>query len=167
MSSHGTLGAGFAILEAVVAALIVVVVGLWMLWILPGRRKITGMLVTTLLPALLIASVFAGETRSPESITERRGTILAEALQAYRDDSGTYPETFAELVPGYLANLPEEPPFVWGWLYKVEEDRFFLGYVSYVDKLGYSVSFISSDSMEWQYRALSTGPFTLGPTPAP
>jgi hypothetical protein len=157
----------FALVFAVFAVITAAVTGIWFLWSLSGRRRVAGLLVLTLVPALLIASVFAGANYSPPSVAKRDGTRIAEALQAYRDDRGVYPTSLTLLTPEYLATVPKDPPFVWGWLYTVKDDTFYLGYVTYVDREGYSVSYISSDSMEWEYEVLSTGPFTLGPTPAP
>jgi hypothetical protein len=69
------------------------------------------------------------------------------------------------LVPDYVARF--KPPNNTGWLYSSTGQEFSLGYVFYVDKLGYSVSLINSKDREWNNLLNTTGPFKLGPTPYP
>jgi hypothetical protein len=167
LSSRGGLGPPLAFYPLAWAAVTAAIAGLLLLWSLPGRKKAAGLFLVVVLPALLLAAIFSGESRSPESITERKGMVIVDALQAYHRDNGYYPASLDELQPEYLNIVPDEPPFIWGWLYTVKNGTFYLGYVAGVDSLGYSVTLISSDSLEWDYMPLSTGPFVLGPTPAP
>lgn len=73
----------------------------------PGRsmgRQIGRMLVALLLPA--ISSVVKAEDRG--AVYTAFGQV-AFALAAYRADHGEYPADLAQLVPQYLAAIPEDP----------------------------------------------------------
>jgi hypothetical protein len=99
-------------------------------------------------------------------ILDRNRDKIAAALESYHDDTGKYPERIEELVPVYITEIVQ-PKSIWGWLYSVDGDDFALGYVNYVDKLGYSVCFISSRNtdLNCMHEYLSPSPFDIAPTP--
>jgi hypothetical protein len=72
--------------------------------------------------------------RYQEEISFARGDRIVAALASYHEASGSYPETLSELVPGYLAALPESAMGV------VRRVPFSYRKAVYADE-GYSLSF--------------------------
>ncbi len=160
------IGGAVAFIEALIAVSVAVIAALWLLWSLNGRRKIAALLIGILFPASLFVGMRIGANYTPDSVIQRKGAVIAQALNQYRASHGKYPESLDELVPEYLADL-KQPGTIWGWLYTATEKEFTLGYVYWVDKFGYSVSVFGSNKPEWTYLSNTTGPFVLQPTPLP
>lgn len=165
-ASEGDLAPVFAFAQAILLSIIVLVVGIWMVWSLPGWRKAAALLMSIAFPVALFISINIGYERSPDAIIRRNGQAIVQALEQYHEKTGTYPKSLEELVPTYLNPLPTEPKTIWGWLYTSSDDDFTLGYVCDVGKLGYSVCVYTPEAREWDWLHNSTGPFTLEPTPA-
>lgn len=71
-----------------------------------------------------------------------------------------------DLVPDYVNDL-RQPQSVWGWLYRVQNDRYTLGYVMWVDRSGYTICMYSPAAAVWNCRDNPVEVFPLGPTPGP
>jgi hypothetical protein len=142
--------------------------GLYLSYFLPRWRKLNGLLVGLVFPVILfISSTTIGLYFDPDSIIKRNGDTIAGALNKYHSDQGRYPEKLDDLVPTYLAEL-KEPGTMWGWLYIADKDTFTLGYVFYIDKMGYTICKYSAAIPEWDCPMdNSTEPFYLEPTPFP
>jgi hypothetical protein len=166
-ASEGDLAPGFAFMQAILLSIIVLAVGIWMVWSLPGWCKAAALLMIVAFPVALFISIDTGYERSPDAIIRRNGQAIVQALEQYHEKTGTYPKSLEELVPTYLNPLPTEPKTIWGWLYTSSDDDFTLGYVCDVGKLGYDVCVYTSETREWDWLHNSTGPFTLEPTPIP
>lgn len=134
---------------------------------LTGWRKLTGLLIGIGFPLIMFLSIDQGFYFDPNSIIRRNGEAIARALNEYHSDNGHYPEKLEELIPTYIDNL-KVPEILWGWLYVSEKDDFTIGYVSYIDKMGYIVCKYSKTLPEWDCPTdYSTKPFILEPTPQP
>jgi len=156
-----------AFTEVLFASGAAVLAGIWLIWSLARWRKLAGLLLGVGFPFVLFISLEVGFPYSPDSIIRKNGNVIARALNEYYADKGNYPEILDELVPTYLADL-REPETIWGWLYRAGEDDFTLGYVFYVDKLGYTICKYSRTAPEWNCPLdYSTTPFHLAPTPMP
>ena len=131
-------------------------------------RKVTGLIVAIGIPLALYASLEVASLYSPDQVIRRNGeVIIAKALNEYYIDNKTYPQTLNELVPNYVSDL-REPKSIWGWLYTGNNKDFTLGYVSYIDKMGYTICKYSASSLNWDCPLdYSTAPFSLAPTPMP
>ena len=156
------------VIEDILAAIAALVAGIALALYLRGKRRLFGIVVIFLFPLLIFLSYQFGDTFSSESVRKKDGSAIAQALDQYRAEKGTYPELLDQLVPQYLAEL-RQPKTVWGWLYISTASTFSLGYVYDVDKwFGYSVCTLSSSVREWDCQLASTGPFgKLPPTPFP
>jgi hypothetical protein len=150
-------------------SIIVIIASVVMLVLLPKWRKTVVLLVGVAFPILFLQSILIGSEGSPDTITRKNGVLIAQALKAYHVDHHTYPATLEELVPKYLATIPAEPESTSGWLYKVTDDDFALGYVSDVEKFGYWVCIYTATATDWEcpLPTFIGEPFNLGPTPMP
>ena len=137
-----------------------------LIFYLPGYRKLVAAILLVLSPLLMYISMNIGLHFTFDEKTEKNGNQVAEALEIFNYENGYYPNDLSELVPTYIDNI-NEPKVVWGWLYVLEDDGYALGYVAYVDSLGYSISMLRPGMNDWEYLSRSTGPFELGPTPMP
>jgi hypothetical protein len=156
-----------AFIEVLYASGAAVLAGILLAWSLARWRKIVGLLTGMGFPIILFVSLEIGFPYSPDSIIRKNGKAIGQALNEYHADKGNYPETLNELVPAYLTDL-REPKTIWGWLYSASKDDFTLGYVSYVDKMGYTICKYSATAPEWDCPLdYSTAPFHLAPTPMP
>lgn len=142
--------------------------GISLVFVLKRWKKVVGLVVAFGVPLALYTSLEVAFPYSPNQILRRNGElIIARALNEYYIDNKTYPQTLNELVPNYINDL-REPKSVWGWLYTGDDKDFTLGYVSYVDKFGYTICKYSASSPKWDCPLdNSTAPFSLAPTPWP
>lgn len=156
-----------AFVQALFASAAALLSGLSLVWLLSRWRKAVGILLAIGVPLGLYLSLEVSHPYSPESLIRKNGEAIAGALNHYRSEHKTYPQSLLELVPIYLSDL-NEPKTTWGWLYTSNGDSFTLGYVSYVDKMGYTVCKYSAEAPEWDCPLdYSTAPFVLAPTPMP
>ena len=126
------------------------------------------LLVGIAFPLLFWQSILIGSEGSPDAITRRNGILMAQALNAFYADNHVYPTALEQLAPTYLAKIPDDPQSPGGWLYKLSSESFILGYVSWVDRFGYSVCVLMPRETDWNCSPTSNGePFNLGPTPVP
>ena len=158
-----------AFMAGIFIVIIVIIAGLVLLMVLPKWRKTVVLLVSVVFPLLFWQSILVGSEISPGTITRKNGVLIAQALNAYHDDNHLYPMTLEELLPKYLTTIPNEPQSPGGWLYKLTSDGFALGYVDWVDKLGYGVCILAPRVMDWNClpSTYDAEPFNLGPTPVP
>ncbi len=128
--------------------------------------KIAGIIMGLIIPAFMFATIWLAQDFSPTAILRKNGIMLAVAIDQYKKDSGHYPLTLQELLPKYVTDL-KKPVNCWGWLYLTSDQDFTLGYVSDVDKFGYSVCIIQSTNRNWNCLINSPGLFKLEPTSLP
>lgn len=159
--SYGVI---FVFVLATIAALLS---GIFLGAYLTRWQKLFGLFIGIGFPFIMLLSIYLGLYFDPDSIIRRNGEAIAQALNEYHAAKGIYPETLDELVPTYMADL-KEPKTLWGWLYVAEQDNFTVGYVSYIDKMGYTICKYSRTLPEWNCPMdYSTEPFHLEPTPPP
>lgn len=164
--STDSLGAGIAIAVGIFEAGMVAIFGLCCAALAKQRNtKLMGLAIALIYPAGLIASVALGNSLSIKSVQERNGGQIAQALIAYRESEGEYPDSLDQLVPLYLPQI-EQPGSIWGWIYRKESDDFSLGFVTRVDRDGYAMAVISSD-LKWDFQTPWEATFHLPPTPFP
>ncbi|WP_165224753.1 hypothetical protein [Aquisphaera insulae] len=80
-----------------------------------GNLIVLGVVAVVLgVPLLVILNVFYGVHAYPGVFARNieKGRPLVQAVYAYRSDVGLYPERLEDLVPDYLAAVPE------GWQYR-------------------------------------------------
>jgi hypothetical protein len=141
--------------------------GIALVLFLDQWNKLVGILMATGIPLALFGSLQLAFPYSPDQIIRNHGEEIAGKINSYHLDKGAYPDALDELVPNYLSEL-NEPGTIWGWLYTANKEDFTLGYVWYVDSIGYSICMINSASLQWECPMdHSTGPFILEPTPMP
>lgn len=85
-----------------------------------ARRLPVAEIVVVVLALAAGAGVYWYAHRDQGELEEskERGAVIVDALQAYRAQTGTYPESLEELVP---VHLPEVAPPTWGlerWRYR-------------------------------------------------
>jgi hypothetical protein len=131
--------------------------------IIHNRNIILALIIGLLIPLLMFGTYFLAEGYSPSTTRLKYGDTLAKLLDQYKQDTGVYPPKLDMLMPKYTAEIKDSGT-LWGWLYISTGQDFTLGYVSYVDRFGYSVDVISATNREWDVRT-DSGPFKLGPTP--
>ncbi len=161
-------GGVMAVIAGVYIGIVVIIASIVMLVLLPKWRKTVALLVGIAFPLLFWQSMLIGSKGSPDAITRRNGIVMAQALNVYYADNRAYPIALEKLTPKYLAKVPDDPQSPGGWLYKLTNDGFALGYVSWVDRFGYSVCVLTPHETDWNCSPTSNGePFNLGPTPVP
>jgi MFS family permease len=164
---NGALGL-FVLIQILFGLIVAVFSGIFLAISLDGWRKAAGLVVAIGIPLALFASMEAAFPYSPNQTIRRNGEeIIAKALNEYHIDKKAYPQSLDELVPKYLSDL-REPKTLWGWLYTGDNEDFTLGYVVYIDKMGYGICKYSASSPKWDCPLdYSTAPFILAPTPMP
>jgi hypothetical protein len=144
-----------------------VLAGVSLVLLLVRWRKVIGLLMSIGFPVALYLGLEIGSPYTPDSIIRKNGEAIAQAVTEYHSDRGIYPDTLNELIPAYLTDL-REPKTIWGWLYLTSRDDYTLGYVSYINKWGYSICKYSATAPEWDCPLnYSTAPLVLEPTPGP
>ena len=143
--------------------------GIALLGFLRGYKKLIAIIVIVISPIIMFISLNIGMNFSPGAIIQRNGLEIASALEDYQTENGNYPDGIEDLVPGYIDEI-KYPNTVWGWLYTIEGDEFVLGYVFWVDKIGYGLYIYRPSTSEWEsidstLLDQSEDPFKLGPTP--
>lgn len=123
-TSDGLGGIFFLMSSAPVA----VGAGMVMTVTLDGRRRVVGLLFTVLVPLLLYQALERGWDVSYHAITEARAERIAQALEAYEQREGVYPETLDALTPRHLLRVPR-PVELRGesWCYQGGDDFYRLG----------------------------------------
>jgi hypothetical protein len=98
--------------------------------VLPGRTKLAGPLYSLLVPALLIGVTACALRVDFHQLTEERAERISQALETYYTREGHYPQDLRQLVPRYLLSLPG-PVVIYGqdWCYDGGGDYYRLGYV--------------------------------------
>jgi hypothetical protein len=171
-ASLGHLGPVLALLTMLSATGVAIVTGAWMVYSLPGWRKLSAVLIGFVLPMVFSASIWVGENQSPEKVTRRNGDKIAYALEQYYAETGEYPTELNDLVPANLTELPQALTTQGtGWLYTSSTNQYTLGYWHYPHKLGVVLCLYSSESKNWQcestFHSQGWGPFSPVWTPVP
>lgn len=104
-----------------------------------------GPLVIELAKEMTVKDLGMNEAQTTES--ERRGEAIIEALQAYHEANGRYPDSLDALVPEHLAEVQPPTAGTGAWEYAAGEDgqRFFLQFGVGQDM--YPSHSISSDTL--------------------
>jgi hypothetical protein len=97
---------------------------------LPGSAKLLGLLYLIVMPFLLLMVTAAAQRVDFRQLTEDRAARVSQAIEAYYDQEGYYPEDLRQLTPQYIISLPE-PVILLGqtWCYDGGEGEYRLGYV--------------------------------------
>lgn len=115
--------AQFATFGAIAAAMLLA-------WTLQGKRRWAA-LVFALVALFTFADALDNGMRvSPVAVTEQRADQVNQAVMGYYSRNARYPGTLANLVPLYLARIPE-PIMIRGltWCYESGSNYYRLGYV--------------------------------------
>lgn len=98
--------------------------------VLPGRTKLAGFLYSLLIPALMIAVSARALRVDFRQLTEERAGRVSQAIETYYAREGRYPQDLRQLVPRYVLSLPG-PVIIYGqdWCYDGGEDYYRLGYL--------------------------------------
>ncbi len=128
------LGGVFFWMSASVSAIAIAMV---MAWHLPGMRKLITLVFAVIVPLSMRYGMWAGSHapdgqwgESPSYITERRAERIANAIQRYYEDYGSYPQALNDLFPRNLVYIhgpimiPRQT-----WCYEGGQDFYRLGYV--------------------------------------
>lgn len=168
----GMLVLVFLLFFFIAAAGVVIVMTAWMLWTLPGKRKLAALLNLLVASLVLCLSTGTGLMEVPEFITQENGTIIAHALEQYYQDTNAYPATLEGLIPLYLTELPEAVTTQGtGWLYTSELDGYTLGYWYWADGNCTELCKYASTQPSWSCDSVCSPegwkPFALVVTPTP
>jgi hypothetical protein len=136
-------------------------------WTLPRWRKLIGLSIGILFPLATYIAMDQGIDHSPDVVTSRNAEVIVLALQRYHTDHGQYPANLTQLVPDYLAQIPEKLITVnTPWQYKSDSKRFDFGYLEYPDTLARSwICSYASDEPIWNCTSGNFKPFGWIPTP--
>lgn len=95
-----------------------------------GKRQWLGLGYAGLALTLTVGVFLSAKTVDNQSLTEARASRIAQALEAYHESQGTYPESLRQLTPGTMLAIPE-PVIMHGqsWCYQGENQAYRLGYV--------------------------------------
>ncbi len=159
-------GGLLGLLLVIYASLLSVPTALVVFFTAPRPRRILGLAAALAIPFSLFFTLWIAEEFSPTSVARKDGIVLAQEIEQYKDDTGSYPAQLHDLVPNYRTNI-KDPKTYKGWLYAATNQNFMLGYVDYIDKWGYTVCLISSGIKEWNCSTDYKSPFNLAPTPTP
>jgi hypothetical protein len=98
--------------------------------VLPGRTKLVGFLYSLLIPVLMIGVSACALRVDFRQLTEERAGRVSQAIEAYYDREGRYPQDLRELTPLYTLSFPG-PVIIYGqyWCYDGGEDYYRLGYL--------------------------------------
>jgi len=107
-----------------------VILGMVLTALLVGRSRRVGLAFAILVPVLIVVSYAAGFLFEPQAVTAARAERIEGAVELYHQETGAYPASLADLIPGYM-------PFVLGpltgrdqvWCYQGGSDYYRLGYV--------------------------------------
>lgn len=103
--------------------------------------------VLTSVPALMILITIQADQMSPKFAAP-----IAKAIESFKQDSGTYPESLAILIPDYLSSLPAvrfsvvQPDVI----YRVKDGRPYLAIPSSAGD-AFSIYEYSFDNKEWKH----------------
>ncbi len=67
-----------------------------------GKRRFRRLAILLVVPALTLASVSCADKQIPDNAIP-----LVRAIETFRDDTGSYPESLDALIPKYLEKLPD------------------------------------------------------------
>jgi membrane protein implicated in regulation of membrane protease activity len=98
--------------------------------VLPGRTKLAGFLYSLLVLALVIGVSACAQRVDLRQLTEERAERVTQAIETHYAREGRYPHDLRQLTPWYVLSLPG-PVIIYGqdWCYDGGEDYYRLGYV--------------------------------------
>lgn len=108
----------------------VFLVGIVLIFTLPGKMKLAGLVFGFLVPlALIVVTAFAKNV-DMQALPEERAQRISGALDLYYQENGRYPQDLRQLQPRYLLSMPE-PGIIFGqdWCYEGGDEGYALGYV--------------------------------------
>ena len=109
---------------------VVLLSGVVLCFVLPGRIKWAGLLYSLLIPVLLIGVSARAQQVDYHQLTEERAERITQAIEAYHAREGHYPQDLRELTPRYILSAPG-PVILYGqdWCYLGGKDYYCLGYL--------------------------------------
>lgn len=95
--------------------------------------------------------------------------VIIVALETYRSETGSYPESLSHLQPNYIEAFPVVYVGQFDWFYASDGETYQLGFIPDVDRWTYTVFLYSPDVAKWEFdfHGFGSGPFTVPPTPSP
>ena len=154
------IGLDIAIILYLITSGLAFISGIYLVFRLPGRKKIISAIMIIGFPLLLTCSVYFGT----ENILTQRIDInvmqIQYALDEYHYETGLYPEDLNKL-PKYVYDYGEVDSQM-NWLYSSNGNNYFLGYKIQVGKLWYSVTYVNSSNPNVNIIHNSAGPFKNG-----
>jgi hypothetical protein len=128
------LGGIFLWMTSSVAAVAIAMV---MAWFVPRERKLITLFFAIIVPLSMRYALWMGSHipdgqwgESPTYITELRAERVAQAIQNYYEDRGSYPQSLNDLFPRNMIHIPR-PMMIPGltWCYESGQDFYRFGYV--------------------------------------
>lgn len=113
-----------------VPVFIVLLSGLTLSIILPGRIKLAGPIYSILIPILLIAVSTLAQRVDFRRETMKQAERAVRAIESYYARNGSYPKTLSQLGPWYSLSHPR-PMIIYGqdWCYESGDGSYRLGYI--------------------------------------
>jgi hypothetical protein len=104
--------------------------GSWLSLSLRRKAPLTGLLYAILIPALLTAVFALARRMDYRALTAARAERVSQAIAAYYDSEGRYPQDLGQLTPWYILSLPG-PVIINGqaWCYEGSQAGYQFGYV--------------------------------------
>jgi hypothetical protein len=98
--------------------------------VLPGRTKLAGLLYSLFILALMIGVSARAQRVDFHRLTEERAERITQAIETYYIREGRYPQNLRQLTPLYILPLPG-PVIIYGqdWCYQGGKDYYRLGYL--------------------------------------
>lgn len=109
---------------------VVLLSGVVLCIVLPGRKKPAGFLYSLLIPALMIGVCARAQSVDLRKLTEARAELVTQGIEKYFVQEGHYPQNLQQLVPWYILSL-STPVIIYGqdWCYQGGEDSYRFGYL--------------------------------------
>lgn len=94
--SYGTQAG--ALLIGFSSTCVAIICAVWMIMTLKAWRKLAALVLGVVFPLSMFYSVLAGGMETPETVTQRNGDTIVQALYQYRAGVGRFPPSLADLV---------------------------------------------------------------------
>jgi hypothetical protein len=109
----------------------VILVGIVLIFTLPGKMKLAGLVFSLVVPLALIVVAALARDVDIKALPEGSAERISRALDLYRQENGRYPQRLDQLEPRYLLFIPEPGIiFAQDWCYEGGAAGYALGYVN-------------------------------------